>query len=237
MMSSHRSRIRTALMVPMALLPLLGACGGGEEQTSSAAVNSETSGSTGETCSLLFLFVFGDVCVDNSSASSGGAGSTDPLGGPGDIATGSSGSGGVSSGNTRRANVNGFPEFEPNSTIDNANHMPLPVVPEHMSGGVEIVGSVQQDDDPADFFIFTPHRSDTYLVYLCASTCIDIVYDDQVYLMVYDQGQTSVAGTPIGTYTKQQFSVELKAGLAYYVAIHGYDTGAQPYPYKLVVIN
>lgn len=239
------TKLKTAWITAIAMLPLLVACGGGDGEQAAAPAGNVAGSNTSDngsdqTCHLLFLFILGDVCVDNSSGSSGSSGSTDPLGGPGDIGLGDNTGGDdgtTSSGDTRRAHVNGFPEFEPNSTIDNANVMPIPVVADHVSGGVEITGSVQQDEDPADYFIITPTRSGTYLIYLCASTCTDIVVDDQVYLMVYDQNQTTIDGTPVGTFAKQQFSVELAAGMAYYVAIHGYDTGPQPYPYKLVVID
>ena len=73
-----------------------------------------------------------------------------------------------------------FGEFEPNSTMDNANNVQFPPASSDASAAVEITGTVKQDDDPADFFIFTPIRSDTFAVYLCAENCTEQVEGDSV---------------------------------------------------------
>ena len=121
--------------------------------------------------------------------------------------------------------------------MDNANNVQFPPAPSDASAAVEITGAVKQDDDPADFFIFTPIRSDTFAVYLCAETCTEQVEGDSVYIAIYDQAQTTIASTPIGTVAKQIFTADLTAGLAYYVEINGYNTGPDGFAYKLIVVD
>jgi len=138
---------------------------------------------------------------------------------------------------TRPVVMNSVDEFEPNTTLDNANVVQFLTAPLDSSVGINIKGSVQETDDAADFFIFTPDRSDRYGIYLCADTCGAFVQDDAVYVMLYDQYQTTIAGTPVGTIAEQMVSAELTAGLAYYVEVHGYNTGATSYSYQLVIID
>ena len=73
-------------------------------------------------------------------------------------------------------------------------------------------------------------------MYLCEETCSEHPVDDEVYLMVYDQSQTTIASTPIGGESEKFLGVELSAGLAYYVEINAYNI-AGDYDYKLVVID
>ena len=42
---------------------------------------------------------------------------------------------------------------------------------------------------------------------------------------------------PIGTIAEQIFTVDLTAGLAYYVEINGYNTGPDSFAYKLIVVD
>jgi len=128
-------------------------------------------------------------------------------------------------------------EFEPNSTLDNANVAQFPAAPPESKVGLDIVGNVQETDDPADFFILTPNRSAHYRIVICSETCVYGVEDDAVYLMLYDQNQTTIAGTPVGTIEEQKLIVELTAGLAYYVGVHGYNTGPIAYEYRLAIID
>ena len=55
--------------------------------------------------------------------------------------------------------------------------------------------------------------------------------------MVYDQSQSTIASTPLGSVVKQQLGVDLLAGLAYYVEVNGYNTGPSTVDYKLVLID
>ena len=240
MNDARRTKTTFALIAYLGLMPLFAACGGGDDGgdvgtladvgSSSGASNSSSSND----CNLLLLLLsLGTLCVDDGNQSSSPPTGTSPGSTSGPVS-----SGGSSSGNTRQARIGHFTEFEPNSTLDNANLIQLPVVTDvNTSAGIDIVGSVQDDTDRSDFFIFTPSRSDAYLVYLCADTCAEQVNDDAVYLMVYDQNQTTIASTTIGIAEEQRLVVELTAGLAYYVEVHGYATANMPYPYKLVIID
>lgn len=141
------------------------------------------------------------------------------------------------SGGNPTADINAISEYEPNSSLNNANPVSFPAATASSLAGINIVGSVHQDDDTADFFIFTPERSGLYGVYLCGATCIEFLDTDAVYLSVYDQSQTTIAGTPIGTSSEQEVAVDLTAGLAYYVEVHAMATGMSAFDYRLVVIE
>lgn len=143
----------------------------------------------------------------------------------------------TNSGGTGQVRVNHVVEWEPNNTLDNANTFSFPAKGTADAVAIDVDGSVQEGTDPADFFIFTPAESGTFLIYLCGETCIDRVENDLVYLMVYDQSQTTIAGTPVGTVAEQFIHVELTAGLAYYVEINGYNTAAAAFPYRLTIID
>ena len=128
-------------------------------------------------------------------------------------------------------------EYEPNSTLDNANPVSFrsAAADEHI--GIDITGTVNQADDAADFFIFTPPRTGHFLVYLCAETCTESLQSDAVYLMVYDQSQTTLASTPVGAVETQHLGVDLVAGLAYYVEVNGYNSGPTTADYRLIIID
>ncbi len=128
-------------------------------------------------------------------------------------------------------------EYEPNNTLDNANPVGFRAAAPDEHIGIDISGSVDGVDDPADFFILSPPRSGHFLVYLCADTCAESLQTDRVYLMVYDQSQSTVAGTPLGSVETQHLGVDLVAGLAYYVEVNGYNTGSTREDYRLVIID
>ncbi len=54
--------------------------------------------------------------------------------------------------------------------------------------------------------------------------------------MIYDQNQTTIASTPVGTIARQEFAVDLTAGFAYYVEVNGY-AAADRYDYQLAIAN
>jgi hypothetical protein len=128
-------------------------------------------------------------------------------------------------------------EYEPNSTLDNANPVSFRSAAPDEHIGIEITGTVDQANDAADFFIFTPPRTGHFLVYLCADTCAETLQSDAVYLMVYDQSQTTMTSTPVGAVETQHLGVDLVAGLAYYVEVNGYNSGAATADYRLIIID
>ena len=134
------------------------------------------------------------------------------------------------------ANIGQFSEYEPNNLLDNANIVTIPGGTADKSTSLHLSGTVQGTHDVADFFVFTPARSGAHLIYLCADTCDESREDNSAYIMIYDQNQTTVASTPVGTMTRQEFAVDLTAGLAYYVEVNGYGT-ADRYDYRLAIID
>ena len=138
---------------------------------------------------------------------------------------------------TGKAEPVGLDEFEPNSSLDNANIVTMPTGRTDSSAGAHIDGSVHGTEDFADYFIFTPDRSSNFSVYLCADTCDAVLQDDGVYIMIYDQSQTTIASTPVGSIATQQLAADLTAGLAYYVEVRGYNIGHTSYDYRLVITD
>ncbi len=125
-----------------------------------------------------------------------------------------------------------FTDYEPNNTLLNANQVSFGSGP-----GLRINGSVTGDTDPADFFVFSPHRTDRYSVYLCADICTRFLQTDSVYIMIYDQSHTTIASTPVGTVSEQVLSVDLAEGLAYYVEVNGYNTGVNMFDYAMIITD
>ena len=118
-------------------------------------------------------------------------------------------------------------EYEPNNLPDNANVLSLPAG--------TISGSVQKGDDASDFYVFTPPHSGSYRISVCEGICASAAQDDAVYVMVYDQSQTTIASTPVGTVSAQEVTAELTVGMAYYIEVNGYNADAFAYDYRLDV--
>ena len=204
---------RTTLLM---VLAALAACGGSEdEQPCSQTLAVLTAG----------LCLLGDVTYSSAPSSQPAPPST----------SGSSSTPPPPSSNT--VVMRRVVEFEPNSTLDNANPVAFRNATADKHIGIEITGSVSQTDDSSDFFILSPPRSGHFLVYLCDESCGETLHSKQVYLMVYDQSQSTIASTPLGSVVKQQLGVDLLAGLAYYVEVNGYNTGPSTVDYKLVLID
>ncbi len=130
-----------------------------------------------------------------------------------------------------------FAEYEPNNSLDNGNIVSIPFRKNDAPAGLEIGGTLNSASDPADFFVFTPSHSGSYNAYLCADTCNEILQDDGIYIMIYDQSQTTVAATPIGATAVQEITADLTAGLAYYVEIRVYGSEGANRDYRLVIAD
>ena len=165
---------------------------------------------------------------DSSSGSGSGSGST---------TSGGSTSGGSTSSVSRSANIAQYAEYEPNSTLDNANPVAFPVVSGDTVPGIKITGSVQDVSDASDYFILTPNQSGVYAIYLCADTCMEHPTDSMVAISVIDQFGTVIVENPLFEESTKILTADLVAGLPYYVQIIGFDTGDQEYPYELVIID
>ena len=224
---SH-TKLTAMLIIWLSIMPLLTACGSGggigdaiDFGNMLGSLGSGGSDGDSTDCTLVVLVVTAGFGCEGSGANQSASPAPDRTGG----------------GNARQVAINRFAEYEPNNTLDNANPVQFGAVASEVLASIEIVGSVQDDSDPSDFFVFTPNRSGYYSVYLCADSCDERLIDDAVYLMVYDQSQTTIDGTPVGTVEEQRIEVELTAGLAYYVEVHGYNTAAMSYDYKLVIVE
>ncbi len=194
----------------LSLLIMLSACGGEDDKKKGPSICKE---------SLFFLI----VCAFGSSGSAPDKGQDS---GTYSIDTGKDA--------TESGELGEIDEYEPNNLLDNANIVTFASESANENRGLR--GSVQSTDDIADYFIFTPKRSSAHHIYLCADSCDESIEDDTVYIMIYDQNQTTIASTPVGTMAKQEFAVELTAGLAYYIEVNGY-AATDRYDYLLAVIE
>jgi len=118
------------------------------------------------------------------------------------------------------AKITHVDEFESNNSPGNANILYLPAAHSANPVGIEIAGSVNSESDAGDFYILTPTRSGAHTIYLCAESCAEILQDDAA-----------------GTVEVLSLTADLVAGLAYYVEIHGYDTGGERYDYLMTIVD
>ena len=211
MRRSIKNTIHGATLLSMLLM--LAACGGGGDKEKKGGGNS---------CANPLIFIF---CVILSGTSA-------PEMGP-DDGTSSMVS---AAADGEPANLDQAGEYEPNNLLDNANVVTFPAGSPDVSTGLRLSGTVQGTDDIADYFVFTPTRSGAHLIYLCADTCDESLEGDSAYIMIYDQNQTTIASTPVGTIARQEFAVDLTAGFAYYVEVNGY-AAADRYDYQLAITN
>ena len=211
MRRSIKNTIHGATLLSMLLM--LAACGGGGDKEKKGGGNS---------CANPLIFIF---CVILSGTSA-------PEMGP-DDGTSSMVS---AAADGEPANLDQAGEYEPNNLLDNANVVTFPAGSPDVSTGLRLSGAVHGTDDIADYFVFTPTRSGAHLIYLCADTCDESLEGDSAYIMIYDQNQTTIASTPVGTIARQEFAVDLTAGFAYYVEVNGYAT-ADRYDYQLAITN
>lgn len=121
-------------------------------------------------------------------------------------------------------------EYEPNSSLNNANPVSL------TSDGLAIAGTITGDSDVTDHFVFTPPQSGRYFVYLCDGSCDQVLESAVLNIMVFDQSQTTITGTPLGSQSEQGVTVNMDAGLAYYVAVSGYNLNLSTSNYQLAIV-
>ena len=100
--------------------------------------------------------------------------------------------------------------------------------------GVRIRGAMNFESDRADSFLFTPSQSGAYDLYLCGNSCSDILESDALSLMVLDQSHTTIGATAFGSSTEQVMTVDLHAGLPYYIEV---STLAGIADYELVLLK
>lgn len=150
----------------------------------------------------------------------------------------SSGSSGASSGGTSNQAsliVKLFDEYEPNNTLDNANPLYFPPTGSSTLEGIKVTGVVRDIDDVSDFYVFTPTRTGDYTILIRSENCDCPVIASGIYLMIYDQSQTTIVSTPIGTDAALAIKTPLNGGMAYYVEVNGTDTLGDDFVYELLV--
>ena len=117
-------------------------------------------------------------------------------------------------------------EYEPNSTLNNAN--PIFMIEQ----ATLITGSLNASHDATDNFVFTPSQTGEHQIRLCADSCDQPITNDALNLMVLDQSQTTIAATSLMVASEKTLSVHLSAGLAYYAEVSTYDGGGH---YRLMI--
>ena len=143
-------------------------------------------------------------------------------------------------GDSRIATVYRQGEAEPNDSSQMANPLtfPLPVADERVATDVDgLVSGVGSDYD--DFFVFTPSETGLYAIYLCNDPliCTRGTATKDWFLSLSDQDFVAIAGTNGGKVESQRLTVELQAGLPYYVGVHVWHVASRPFEYNLTVIS
>ena len=143
--------------------------------------------------------------------------------------------GGSGTSNQTGINVELFDEYEPNNTLNNDNPLYFPSTDGSTREGIKVLGVVRDLDDVSDFFVFTPTRTGDYSISIRTGNCSCTATANGVYLMVYDQSQTTIASTPIATEAWLGLETRLNAGVAYYVEVNGADTYGVHFGYDLLI--
>ena len=143
-------------------------------------------------------------------------------------------------GDSRIATVYRQSESEPNDSLESANplNFPLPIADEKFgtsaSGSVNGVGG-----DLDDYYVFTVPETRTYTVYLCNDPLIctrgTIAVDWYFYLS--DQDFRILDGTTPNTRHEMDVTLELEAGLPYYVGVHVDQASTPNWDYSLTILS
>jgi len=177
----------------LGLLSVLAACGGDSKQE--------------EACDQMadgkFFIINGILCVFGSAD----AGTAKP-----------SGSGTTSFAADSPSFGNEIGEYEPNTSLDNAN--PLLI----SDSAITVNGKLTLAHDATDSFVFTPVESGDYQIYLCADSCNQVRESETLNLMVLDQSQTTIAATSLGVDGEKTLTIRLHAGIAYYTEVSTFGT-------------
>ena len=178
----------SARLTLVGLLSVLVACGGDSKQEEACDQMAEGH----------FFIINGIMCVFGSAD----AGTAKP-----------SGSGTTSFAADSPAFGNEIGEYEPNTSLDNAN--PLLI----SDSAIAVNGELTLAHDATDNFVFTPDESGDYQVYLCADSCNQVRASETLNLMVLDQSQTTIAATSLGGNDEKTLTIRLDAGIAYYTEV------------------
>ncbi len=143
-------------------------------------------------------------------------------------------------GDSRIATVFRQGEAEPNDSLQSANPLTFPMRIATERVATDVAGSVSGvDNDNDDFFLFTPPETGIYQVYLCNDplVCIRGTVTEKWFLSLSDQNLVVFAGTTAGLMEEQVVTVQLDAGLPYYVGIHVWDAATTSWDYNLTILS
>jgi hypothetical protein len=143
-------------------------------------------------------------------------------------------------GDSRIATVYRQGEAEPNDSLQSANPLTFPTRAATERIATDIAGSISGvDNDNDDFFVFTPPETGIYEVYLCNDplVCVRGTKTEKWFLSLSDQNFEVIAGTIGGALQEQAVSLELQAGLPYYVGIHVWDASTTSWEYNLTILS
>jgi hypothetical protein len=177
----------------LGLLSVLAACGGDSKQEEACDQMAEGH----------FFIINGIICVFGSAD----AGTAKP-----------SGSGTTSFPANSPAFGTEIGEYEPNTSLDNANPLLM------NDAAIAVNGDLALSHDPSDNFVFTPNTGGDYQVYLCADSCDQVLESGTLNLMVLDQSQTTIAATSLGADGEKTLTIRLDAGIAYYTEVSTFGT-------------
>lgn len=142
-------------------------------------------------------------------------------------------------GDSRVATLYRQGEAEPNGSLQAAEPMLFPAQISAERVAADIDGSIHSaNGDSADYYVFTPPKSGDYHVYLCNDplACQRGTVTDEQTLVVYDQDFTVLAVTCC-LLMQQSMSLQLSAGLPYYVSVVSQNPTSNSWEYNLTVIS
>ncbi len=143
-------------------------------------------------------------------------------------------------GDSRIATVYTQSESESNDSLDSANplNFPMPVADERF--GTNVSGSVNGvGGDLDDFYVFTVPETRTYTVYLCNDPliCIRGTVAFDWYFFISDQDFRVLDGTTPNSLYEMDVTIELEAGLPYYVGVHVAQANTPNWDYNLTILS
>lgn len=144
-------------------------------------------------------------------------------------------------GDSRIATVYRQGEAEPNDSLQSANALtfPMRIATERTATDVAGAAVSSEGNDLDDFFIFTPPESGVFDIYLCNDplVCIRGTVTKDWFLSLRNQNFDVIAGTTRNTVEEQVVSLELEAGLPYYVGVHVLGLTSPSWEYNLTIIS
>ena len=159
------------------------------------------------------------------------------------VLAGCDGSGSESSGGSLPPIGGGFSVFvtvrnevEPNNDLAEADAHSLPTRGDNADYvGFGVIGAVDDTNDPADYFVFTPSRASAFTIRMCSRVASGIpscapfstseLIDTSVaFFEVLDQSGTLLLSSQGDIEAGNLQEISLDAGIAYYLGVFAEDT-------------